>query len=203
MNNRLLNLFRPEKKRIWQQLCDEIGGEYVQGTGFLGFDSIRAYHNNWTVVIDNFKRGKRPTYTRIRAPYINADDFHFRIFGKPLLNFVAKNFRKQDVQVGYEQFDEDLIIQGNDERKLKQLFEDEHIRTLIHKQYPETFVLENRVDHEWSVKEHGEGVSELYFHYKGLITNLDQLWDLYDLFGEILHRLCHMGSAYEDDPSLK
>lgn len=203
MNNHLLNLFRPEKKVIWQQLCKEIDADFIPAKGFLDFDSIQAYHNNWTVVIDNFKKGKRPTHTRIRAPYINADGFQFRIFGKPLLDFVAKNFRSQDVLVGFKGFDDDFIIQGNDEHKLRQLFENNNIRKLISRQYPETFLLENRVDHKWSVKQYGKGVSELYFHYKGLITDLDQLWDLYDLFGETLHQLCHIGSAYEDDPLLK
>jgi hypothetical protein len=37
----------------------------------------------------------------------------------------------------------------------------------------------------------------------GIIKDLHHLRGLYDLFAEILDHLCHIGSAYEDDPFKK
>lgn len=47
-------------------------------------------------------------------------------------------------------------------------------------------------------------VAELRFSCVGVIKNVDQLTDLYNLFlfGETLEHLCEMGSAYEDDPNI-
>jgi hypothetical protein len=45
-------------------------------------------------------------------------------------------------------------------------------------------------------------VDELRFIVAGVITDIDRLKSLYELFAEALHQLCHIGSAYEDDPQL-
>ena len=43
---------------------------------------------------------------------------------------------------------------------------------------------------------------ELCFTALGVIKDVDRLKRLYDLFAETLHTLCHIGSAYEDDPGV-
>ena len=103
--------------------------------------------------------------------------------------------------IGYPAFDDDFIIQGNDERKLRSLFTPDRIRELISWQ-PE-ISLENIVDDNWVTAPFREGTSMLMFEVKGLITDIERLKDLYNLFAEILNQLCHIGSAYEDDPSLR
>jgi hypothetical protein len=45
-------------------------------------------------------------------------------------------------------------------------------------------------------------VDELCFTRVGVMKDLDQLRGLFELFAESLHQLCHMGSAYEDDPQV-
>jgi len=46
-------------------------------------------------------------------------------------------------------------------------------------------------------------VDELYFRRVGVMKDLDELQGLFDLFSYSLHRLCHMGSAYENDPNVQ
>lgn len=41
-----------------------------------------------------------------------------------------------------------------------------------------------------------------YFHVRGIIQDVDRLRRLFDLFGETLDQLCHIGSAYEDKPKV-
>lgn len=196
----LLRIFRPHVRTIWQQLCEEIDADFIPGKGLRGADTIKAYHENWTIIIDTYKRGKRPTITRIRAPYINADSFYFRIVNKGVFSSARKSAGMQDVVIGFPRFDEEYIIQGNDEQKLRQMFTPERIRKII--TWQPAIDLWNQEDKSWMTNEMGEGQNELSFQTQGVITDIDQLRNLYDLFAEILNHLCHIGSAYEDDPLL-
>jgi hypothetical protein len=196
----LLRIFRPRIRATWQQFCEEIGADFVPGKGLRGADTIRAYHENWTITIDTYKRGKRPTVTRIRAPYVNADSFYFRIFNKGAFSGARKLSGMQDVVIGFPRFDQEYIIQGNDEIKLRQMFTPERIRRVI--TWQPAVDLWNREDKSWMTNEWREGRNELSFQTQGVIADIDQLRDLYDLFAEILNHLCQIGSAYEDDPSL-
>ena len=47
------------------------------------------------------------------------------------------------------------------------------------------------------------GVDELYFSVVGVIKDAERLKSLYYLFAEVLNQLCHIGSAYENDPQLE
>ena len=195
--SRLRELFRPQKKIIWKKLCEEIGADFVPGRGVLGHDSIQAYHKNWVIIIDTFKRGKA-TFTRIRAPYVNRDSFYFRIYRDNIAYKIGKMAGLQDLKVGHQKFDKDFIIQGNDEEKLKHLFDNDLIRDLI--SWQPRIDLKIDVDETWMTDPFGEGVSELSFSVHGIISDLQRLKDLYSLFSELLNQLCHIGSAYEDDP---
>lgn len=195
-----MQLFRPEKRRVWEILSEQLGGKLILSKGFKNKDAVIASHNNWTIVLDTYKSGKKATRTRIRANYVNRDSFYFRIFRRNAASGIKKIAGMQDVVIGYPAFDHDFIIQGNDERKLRSLFTPDRIRLLISWQ-PE-ITLENVVDDSWVTAPFREGNSMLYFEVVGLITDLDRLHDLYELFAEILNQLCHIGSAYEDDPLL-
>jgi hypothetical protein len=196
-----LSHFRRQKEIIWRKLCEEIDADFVKGKGFRQHDAIRAYHENWTIVIDTYRRPKKPVVTHIRAPYVNRDAFEFRIYRRKAGSNILKAFGMQDVVVGFKQFDDDFIIQGNDERKLKALFHNDLIRRLI--SWQPHIQLWNEVDDSFSYDDWGQGVSELRFEVVGVIMDLQRLRDLYDLFAELLNHLCHIGSAYEDDPLLK
>lgn len=191
----LLDVFRPHKRIIWKQFAARYEADFIPGKGFREHDTIKAYHGNWTIYFDTFKKGKRK-FTRIRAPYVNRDGFQFQIKRVHFLSGVSKAFGMQDVIVGHPQLDKDFIIQGNAEQKLKDFFDNELIRQLLH--YQPSMSLEIRLDDSWSHDDFGEGISELRFEVPLIITNLSQLEDLYDLFAEVLDHLCDIGSAYED-----
>jgi hypothetical protein len=48
-----LTLGLASKREIWQQLCVEIGADYVQG-GFWKGDKVQATHAEWTITLDTF-----------------------------------------------------------------------------------------------------------------------------------------------------
>lgn len=199
----LREIFGPSKNEIWAQLSSEIEAEFIKGDFFTN-SKVVARVKDWTVTLDTYavSTGKSSvTYTRMRAPYVNKDNFTFKIYREGVFSDIGKLFGMQDVEVGYPAFDESFIIKGSDEQKLKELFANEKIRTLIEQQ-PEIH-LEVKDDEGWFGAEFPEGVDELYFQVAGVICDIDRLKSLYQLFAEVLEHLCAIGSAYSDDPGVE
>lgn len=195
--------FGPSKEEIWQQFCEEIDGDFIPG-GFKRKDKVFAYHRQWVITLDTYvvSNGKTSTtYTRMRAPYVNWDDFKFRVFREHFFTGLGKVFGMQDVIVGYPEFDQNFVIQGNDERKLRMMFDDALVRELVDLQPKLHF--EIRHDNGWFKEKFPQGVNELYFQTIGTVKDLNRLLDLYDLFAEVLDHLCRIGTAYEDDPGIE
>jgi hypothetical protein len=196
-------LFGPSKEEIWRQFAAQTGSHYVPG-GFWKGDKIEATHDSWTVVLDTFtvSTGKTSvTYTRMRAPYAVADGFHFTVYRQGFFSEIGKWFGMQDVTVGYEDFDRDFIIKGNDEGKLLQLFSNQKIRELIAAQPQIHFSVGHDDGNGWT-KMFPAGVDELKFQVAGVIKDLERLKLLYELFAETLDELCRMGSASRQKPPI-
>src|SRR5436309_2760276 len=123
----LRDMFGPSREEIWRQFAGAVGGDFTQG-GFWsgGKTRVDAAHGQWLVTLDTqiVSNGKTSTtYTRMRAPYVNPDGFRFDVYRSGLFSDIGKLFGMQDVVVGHRQFDEDFIIKGNDEAKLRRLFD--------------------------------------------------------------------------------
>lgn len=195
-------LFGPSREEVWKQLAAEIGATYTEGSLWSG-DRVRARVDEWTITLDSETTlvGSVPiSYTRLRAPYVNADGFRFTLYRKGLFSGLGKLLGMQDIEVGEPLFDEHFIIKGNDQAKVRALFANPRIRELIEAQ--PSIHLEVKDDEGRFGADFPEGVDELSFHADGEIRDLERLRALYDLFAELLHQLCHIGSAYEDDPKL-
>ncbi len=191
-------LFGPSKDEIWRQLCREAGGQFVDGGFFRGSKAILS-HGEWDFTLDTYSKGSsenRRTYTRMRAPYVNRDGFRFEIYRGGLFSGLGKMLGMQDVEVGFPGFDQDFVIKGNSESRLRQLFANDTLRRLV--QLQPKIHLSIKDDEGWFGKHFPEGVDQLEFTCLGVMKDLDQLHDLYDLFAETLDHLCDMGSAYED-----
>lgn len=107
----------------------------------------------------------------------------------------------QDVLVGHQPLDDDFVIQGNDEGKLRALLANEHLRETI-QLHPEIH-LTVKDDEGWFATTFPDGVDELHFQVVGVIKEVDRLKLIYELFAETLDHLCRIGSAYENDPQVK
>lgn len=196
-------LFGPSKEEIWRQFAAQTGSNYVAG-GFWKGDRIEAAHGSWTIVLDTYtvSTGKtNVTYTRMRAPYSTPDGFHFTVYCQGIFSEIGKWFGMQDVTVGYEDFDRDFVIKGNDEEKLRQLFSNQRIRDLIAAQPEIHFSVQDDDGNVWT-KMFPAGVDELKFQVAGVIKDLERLKLLYELFAETLDELCRMGSATQQKPPI-
>lgn len=197
-----MGLFGPSKKEVWQQLAEKIQAEYIN-KGFWAGDRVEAHVDNWVVVLDTYtvSTGKSSiTYTRMRAPFVNLDNFYFKIYRTGIFSGLGKILGMEDINIGYEEFDEDFVIKGNSEEKVKQLFSNKSIRDLIQEQ--PKISLEIKDDEGFFSSHFPEGVDELYFQVAGVIKDIDILKELYELFAEVIKELCSMGSASAEDPSV-
>ena len=198
----LRQIFGPGKDEVWKQLCTEIGAEFVQG-GFWNQNKVQARVKEWTVTLDTFvmSTGKSSIpFTRMRAPYVNPDGFRFKVYRAGLFTELGKILGMQDIEVGHSEFDRAFVIKANDSTKVHLLFGNAEIRQLLEAQ--PAISLEVKDAKGWFGTSFPEGVDELYFQVAGVITDIERLKLLFDLFSETLNHLCHIGSAYEDDPKL-
>ena len=197
-----MGLFGPSKKEIWQQLADEIQADYVN-KGFWSGDRVEVRVDNWIVVLDTYtvSTGKSSiTYTRMRAPFVNLNNFYFKIYRTGIFNGLGKMLGMEDINIGYEEFDEDFVIKSNSEEKVKRLFSNKIIRDLIEEQ--PKINLEIKDDEGFFKAHFPEGVDELYFQVTGVIKDIDRLKELCELFTEVLKGLCSIGSASAEKPGV-
>jgi len=190
-----MGLFGPSKNEVWKQLCEEINADLVEG-GFWKGNRVEAKHNNWMLYLDTYtvSTGKSSvTYTRMRAPFINSNSFFFKIYKSGLFSDIGKVFGMQDIEVGYEEFDNNYIIQGNQEDLVVKLFSNPKIRDLITVQ--PRISLEIKNDEGFWGPKFNDNESELYFVVVGVIKELSLLKSLFELFSEVLEELELNGSA--------
>ncbi|HSG38383.1 MAG TPA: DUF3137 domain-containing protein [Thermoanaerobaculia bacterium] len=199
----LRDLFGPSREEIWRQLCAEIGADFVDG-GFWKGDKVQARVKNWTVTLDRYvvHAGSAViAYTRLRAPFVSLDGFRFRAYRKSVFSGLGKMIGMQDIESGGSAlFDEDFILQGNDEHKVRALFANQEIVRLLQEQPNVHFELKD--DEGNFMKQFPEGVDELWLQVHGDVKDVERLKKLFDLFAEVLDELCRIGSATEEAPGV-
>ena len=199
----LRDIFGPSKDEIWQQVANEIGGDFKNG-GFLGKDVLRFTNGQWEITLDTFSRshGKhRSTYTRMRAPFVNKDGLRFELYEEGLFSSLGKFFGSQDIEIKDLHFDNRFIIKGKNTSQLKYFLEDENLKRLIKAQDSIHFSVKD--DEGWFGTSFPDGVDELYFECHGVMKDEQQLKMLFELFSAALERLVEIDSAYETDPGIK
>jgi hypothetical protein len=199
----LREIFGPSKNEVWKQLSEEIRADFVEG-GFWKGSKVKGQVKQWIVTLDSYAVSTGKTtivFTRMRAPYVNKDGLRFKIYRRGLLSNLGKIFGMQDIEVGFSDFDDEFIIQGNNPDQIRRLLASPVIRQLIQAQ--PSITLEVKDDEGWFGESFPEGVDELHFQVVGIIKEIDRLKALYELFGVVLNDLCRIGSAYEDEPGVK
>jgi hypothetical protein len=194
----MMRLFGPSTKTIWRQLSEEIDAKYVDG--WRGA-KVQATHGEWTVTLDSYVVPVGKTFmhfTRMRAPYVNPEGFRFTIYRRSVFSGVGTWLGMQDIEIGDRAFDEEFVIKGTHEGRVRSLFANPELRELIAAQ--RSIHLTVKDDEGWFGATFPEGVDELYFAVPGLIKDVSRLKNLYELFAATLDQLCAIGSAYERDP---
>lgn len=198
-----MRLSRTSRIEVWRQLSEEINAHYIEG-GFFKGPRIEYKHNIWTIHLDTYtvSTGKSHiTYTRMRVPFINPKKFLFKIYKKGVFSNIGKALGMQDVEIGYDYFDTDYIIKGNDERIIRRFFQNHGIRGLIEKQ--SRILLEIKENEGRFGPKFKENESELYFVSVGVIKDKERLKNLFDLFVKIINEFEIIGITIHQTPEVK
>jgi hypothetical protein len=195
--------FGPSKDEVWKQLADGIGANFVNKTFWKG-SKVVAQVAPWEFTLDTYDvpAGEATqTNTRMRAPFVNADGFYFKIYRASIFTNLGKAFGMQDVTIGAADFDEAFVVQSNDETKVRRFLAKPKLRELLMAQ-PRISI---RVKDDEGVfrKVFPDHVDELYFDVSGIVKDIECLENLFHLFAEMLDGLCEIGSAYRDDPGVR
>ena len=124
-----LDLFGRHKREIWRELAQQLDASFFKGK-WTKPDRVEVWHGNWMITLDTFMIDK-VVFTRVRAPYVNRDDFTFKIYRQHVGHKVGKLFGLKDIEVGHPDFDREFVIQGSDQRKLEMMFANPDIRALM------------------------------------------------------------------------
>ncbi|MEZ0227489.1 MAG: DUF3137 domain-containing protein [Planctomycetota bacterium] len=202
----LRDVFGPSKEDIWRELCARTGASYVEG-GFWRGDKVQAQVGSWTVTLDTFTESHdhgdhhhSKSFTRLRAPFVNPQGFHFTIYRASVFSPLGSLFGMQDIEIGDDGFDADFVIKGSDEDVAKNLLASDRIRDLLASDPAPHLTV--KPDEGWFGVTFPEGVDELYFQTPGVVKDVLRLEQMFELFAETLHRLCILGAAYKGDPGV-
>lgn len=191
--------FREHRYEIWQQLR-----KHLEDADNWNGDELRVQHGQFEVVLDvhaNLAGLASQVVTRFRAPYFNKDDFRFQIKESDWSSEIACFLGAQDIEVGDTEFDDRFVLRANDEAEMKRLLKSSEIRREM---IDTSFVRFEVLDDEGMFgKQIPDGVDVLFLEADGRITDIDALERLYELFADVLDRLCQIGSAYKDDPGVE
>jgi len=195
--------FGPSKDEVWRQLSQEIGAEFLEG-GFWKGNKVQAHVDPWTVTLDTYTESSdesSTTYTRMRAPYMNPAGFRFTIYRKGFFSHLGKLLGMQDIEVGELEFDDAFVIQGNDEDRVRSLFADPKIRQMIQDQPKLRLTVKD--SEGWFGPRFPEDVDELHFQVTGVLTDVERLKALFDLFATVLDQLWRLGLATKQEPGVE
>ena len=194
----LRSIFGPSKDEIWSQMAKDIGGEYIDAGFWSTDDALKYRHGEWEILLDTSSAGDSMS-TRMRTTFLNSDGLRFQIYRGGLFSFVDELFNVggfeigQDIEIGDPFFDDQFIIKGNNESKIKLLLNDATLKQLIQNQ-PQIF---------FEIKDDmADGTAMLCFECGGIIMEASQLRALFELFTVTLVRLVQIDSAYESDPAM-
>ena len=213
-----------EQEGAWQQFAREIGGEYVDGAVRSRVGGWTVTLDTYMRIIA-YAEGPvtEVPVTRLEARFVTQDTFRFFVGRQGFFQRVAKLFGMQDVTVGHPEFDDAFVIKGKDEAKVRTFFKDGSIRDLLQVAMPASTaqfsVLDNAIGprREQKPTPVTEGVSPdftrsvpderlprdvdlLHFTDSELITDVERLKALHELFSKTLHRLVELGSAAPEAP---
>ena len=199
--------FASTQERIWDELASQLHGKFQNEPGITR-DRIVAQVDHWRIVLDiHVYPGwhMQQHFTRLRAPFINAEGFRFHLHRNgplgQLADITGLDRLGSDIKIGDAAFDRHFTIRSNRPETIKSLLASARVRDLLEQ------AGNVRVDVLADDGEFGPyfppAVDELRLETPDQVQSLERLRVFYNLFAEILHGMCHLGSAYERDPKLE
>jgi len=165
---------------IWQQVSADLSSQDVyEYNVLLEQDGFKV---ELMIDIDlggGFEGGYE--YTTFKAPIALEHDFRFALHHENLIDTAGKFFGMEDIEIGYPEFDQELIIKTNDKDRTRQIFSDAKLREVFKSLHSFTLHLTHH---------HVDGDNEkqpfLELTIEEGITDAKELRNLYDAFYKVL-----------------
>jgi heat shock protein HtpX len=184
------------KATIWRQVARDIGGNYQDG-GSFGREVLRYRSGECEITLDTFEQGNDESttiYTRMTAPFENKHALYFKMYRVGCCASIGTLFGMQDIQIGDPSFDDDFIIQGNDDEKIRWLLNDATIKDRIQEAIPRRL---------FAIGQPALGSAvfgarypdQLFFQCSGVVKDEDLLKNQFQLFVVTFARLAQIESS--------
>ncbi len=180
------------KEAVWARIKRGLENK-LSDPNLFKENRIELNITQWTITLDSYTFNGA-TYSVMRAPFVNNEGFKFKIFRKGFFANLMKLVGMQDIKIGYDIFDSEFIIQGNDPAKVTKLFSNDILRQNMLRQA--SLLIQIKEDEGWFSEKFPQGVDELYFEIKGPITDIEQLQGVFEIFAGALDGICGLDSAY-------
>jgi hypothetical protein len=193
MNVSTLSEIQDHREAVWAQLSKELGGEFINEKGWAQ-DHVRVQYENWHLTLAfELHSGYRSEYihTRFFSP-VRPSSFRLRVFHQELIHKVGHFLGMQDFEMGDAAFDRMFVVQGTDEAKVRQLFQDAGLRRLMLEE-PE-LEIRLRVPSASQPFENGEGCDELALEVPEAVEDIKRLRRLFDVFAHLALEMEKVGS---------
>ena len=198
-----MGIFGGSSKEIWREFALEIEGEFIEG-GIFKAPRIESNFENWTIIIDTYTQSSgnsSQTYTRLRAPYKEKISLDFKIYKSGIFSGLGKTLGMQDIKTGDKDFDENFIVKGSDDSKIRELLQGEKLRELISRD--NKIRIETKREKSIFSARLGEDINQLYFLANGMIKDKERLTNMYFLAAFLLKHLEFLGIASEENPQVE
>lgn len=180
-----------ENEQVWKEIQEFFK---AQSLPFQLGKSLQHNSNEVSLVIDvdpggGFESGFEFTSLSADLPVqftsfktrMQGNNFKFSIHRQHMLHGIAKFLGMEDVATGFKDFDDAFIIKTNNPALFKKIFSNEETRKCL-QQHPDISLQFTEGDHE-------NDPSTLEMIIDVAVTDMQQLKNLYNCFGNILDEI--------------
>lgn len=192
-------LFGKGYQEVWKQFAKENNGTFIIAHDG-NEDCVEIFYNDFKISFDNYihiivvgSSSRSYKFTRVKVELILPDNIKFKLLRQGFIDSIGKLFGAQDIVIGDKEFDKAILVKGNDEFKIQQLFSSDTLRNHILSQKDIRLeIVDTLGPFDEKIQ---EGNSLLYFISEEKIKSIEQLNSLYELFIELLNQLKKICSA--------
>ncbi|MBC7914390.1 MAG: hypothetical protein H7Y07_09735 [Pyrinomonadaceae bacterium] len=172
------------QEEIWKN----IESDFSQNSDLFEYDAIIDQHGrkiNLTIDIDlggGFEGGY--AFTSFITELETLDSFQFALHHQDFMDEIGKFFGMEDVELGYPEFDKNVVVKTNDINRLQDILSDQHIREIL-QNIPEFNFHIIRHTSDYTLVE----AAFLELRIEDGITETRQLRDIYNVFVSVMEKV--------------
>lgn len=195
-------LWKTNKLAIWNEISEKLNGVKINPETCIS-RGLTVEKNGLQIRLglrwENLDGDERGTeITRISAPYKNITGFHCEIYKEGLFQSLGKMLGMQDIQIGSKEFDRQFIFKSNQPEVLRHILDDQELVEEISRHKNMRFMV--KTENRFLGSFHPAGVDEICFEEEGVITDINRLESVFNLFSMFYEKMLSLGVANKKCP---